>query len=184
MIQKQLKRRLTCSVLAASSLALIINLSSTTSSYAASPEIGLKALIPGITGIVYPLIGTRVSSRFGGRKHPVLKVHRHHSGVDLAAPKGTPIRAILEGHVVFADPYGGYGNLVVVKHKNEYTSHYGHCDQIKVKTGQWVKAGHILGTVGTTGRVSGPHLHFEIRNNGKVLDPESLVPNLAEQAEG
>lgn len=134
--------------------------------------------------LVYPLLGTAVSSSFGNRKHPVLQVIRHHEGVDLAAPRGAPIRSITSGVVVYADPYGGYGNLVVVKHRNGMTSHYGHCDSFNVRTGQKVQAGQILGFVGSTGRVTGPHLHLEIRKDGAPLNPEALFPNLASGAEG
>lgn len=133
---------------------------------------------------VYPLMGTRVSSGFGDRLHPVLRVVKHHHGLDLAAPKGAPIRAVRGGTVVFADPFGSYGRLVVLMHENGLTSHYGHCDTIRVKPGQKVLAGEIVGTVGSTGRVTGPHLHFEIRINGDPQDPEKFVPGIAKAAEG
>jgi len=136
------------------------------------------------TGLVYPLMGTRISSDFGLRKHPVLKKVRHHGGIDLAAPHSAPIRAVKEGTVVFADPYGGYGKLVVIAHPDGLTTHYGHCDSISVRTGQHIRAGQVLGTVGSTGRVTGPHLHFEIRRNGTPVDPETMIPDLAGSAEG
>ena len=135
-------------------------------------------------GMVYPLMGTRISSDFGIRKHPVLKKTRHHGGIDLAAPLRAPIRAIQSGTVVFADPYGGYGNLIVIAHANGLTSHYGHCSSISVKTGHRIKAGQVIGEVGSTGRVTGPHLHFEIRKNGVVQDPEGYIPNLDTAAQG
>lgn len=135
-------------------------------------------------GVVYPLMGTRISSDFGVRKHPVLKKVKHHGGIDLAAPHRAPIRAVKEGTVVFADPYGGYGKLVVISHADGLTTHYGHCDSISVRTGQHIRAGQVLGTVGSTGRVTGPHLHFEIRKNGTPIDPETMIPNLATSAEG
>lgn len=133
---------------------------------------------------VYPLMGPRVSSEFGWRRHPVQRVIKHHEGIDLAAPEETPIRSIQEGRVVFADQYGGYGNLVVVQHRGGITSHYGHCRAIRVRPGQWVRAGEILGTVGSTGRVTGPHLHFEIRLQGRVQNPEQYLPGLGLTAEG
>lgn len=133
---------------------------------------------------VYPLMGTRISSDFGNRKHPVIKTVRHHSGIDLAAPNGAPIRAIQGGVVVFADPYAAYGNLIVIQHGKGITSHYGHCESIKVRTGQRVRAGEVIGAVGSTGRVTGPHLHFEIRLNGEPRDPERFIPGLAESAAG
>lgn len=135
-------------------------------------------------GTVYPLMGTRISSDFGSRFHPVLKRTKHHGGIDLAAPKDSPIRAIREGTVVFADPHGGYGNLIVVVHPDGLTSHYGHCSSIQVRTGQRIRAGQVIGEVGSTGRVTGPHLHFEIRKNGVPLDPENFIPDLASEAQG
>lgn len=133
---------------------------------------------------VYPLMGPKVTSAFGTRRHPVRKVVRHHNGLDLAAESGAPIRAVEGGVVVFADPYAGYGKLIVVKHKNGLTTHYGHCESIGVKPGTTVKSGEIIGTVGETGLATGPHLHFEVRRNGNPLDPEKIFPNLREGAAG
>lgn len=135
-------------------------------------------------GMVYPLMGTRISSDFGIRKHPVLKKVRHHGGIDLAAPQGSPIRSVQAGTVVFADPYGGYGNLVVIAHADGVTTHYGHCSTIKARTGQHVKAGQVIAEVGSTGRVTGPHLHFEVRRDGNPLDPEGFIPDLDGAAQG
>jgi murein DD-endopeptidase MepM/ murein hydrolase activator NlpD len=144
------------------------------------------ASIGGMAGpaFVYPLVGTRVSSDYGLRKHPLRKAVRHHHGIDLAAPEGALIRSIQAGKVVFADPYSGYGNLVVVQHENGMTSHYGHCRTIKVRPGQRVNAGEIIATVGSTGKVTGPHLHFEIRIGGKSHDPEMFIPGLAVDGAG
>ncbi len=133
---------------------------------------------------VYPVMGPRLSSDFGKRKHPKLKSVRHHHGVDLAAPEQSPIRVIGGGQVIYADPYAGYGNLVVVRHDDGMTSHYGHCRTIKVTIGQRVKAGQIIATVGNTGISTGPHLHFEIRVGGQPRDPELFLPGLATEAEG
>jgi murein DD-endopeptidase MepM/ murein hydrolase activator NlpD len=133
---------------------------------------------------VYPVMGPRLSSDFGKRKHPVLKSTRHHHGVDLAAPEQSPIRAIAGGQVIYADPYAGYGNLVVVRHDDGMTSHYGHCRTIKVSIGQRVKPGQMIATVGSTGISTGPHLHFEIRVDGQPRDPELFLPGLASAAEG
>ncbi len=133
---------------------------------------------------VYPLLGERVSSVYGLRKHPVRQVQRHHSGIDLAAPKGAQIRAIASGKIVFADPYKGYGNLVVIEHSNGITSHYGHCRTIHVEPGQTIQAGEIIATVGETGLATGPHLHFEIRINGEPKDPEKYIPGLRDAPQG
>ena len=140
--------------------------------------------VPTSTALVFPVIKPRVSSNYGARKHPIFKVVRHHKGVDLAAPKGSYVRAISEGKVVFADPYAGYGNLVVVQHKDGITSHYGHLDTIKAKTGSRIRAGEIIGTVGSTGNSTGPHLHLEIRKNGMPLNPIKVIPSLTARAQG
>jgi murein DD-endopeptidase MepM/ murein hydrolase activator NlpD len=136
------------------------------------------------TPLVYPLVGTRISSSYGKRVHPVLKSHRHHAGIDLAAPEDAPIRSIKSGTVVFADQHGGYGNLIVVAHTDGLTSHYGHCKKIIVKPGQKVKAGQLIGSVGSTGMVTGPHLHFEVRLHGKSLDPHKLFPAIGSKGQG
>ena len=129
-------------------------------------------------------MGPRMSSDFGLRNHPIRKHRAHHHGVDLAAPQGAPIRVIAAGQVVYADPLGGYGKVVVVKHAAGLTSHYGHCQSIGVSIGQVVKPGDILGTVGSTGLSTGPHLHFEIRQDGKPQNPEKYLPGLDAPAAG
>jgi len=133
---------------------------------------------------VYPVMGPRLSSDFGVRAHPIMKVTRHHHGVDLAAPVGSLIRSIAGGQVIYADPHGGYGRFIVVRHANGLSSHYGHCERVHVRIGQKVNAGDILGTVGSSGRSTGPHLHFEVRREGKPLDPNDILPGLNERAEG
>jgi murein DD-endopeptidase MepM/ murein hydrolase activator NlpD len=133
---------------------------------------------------VYPVMGPRLSSSYGKRRHPVKKVTQHHHGIDLAAPAGAPIRAIADGQVMFADPYAGYGKLVVLQHSNGLTSHYGHCAKLSVQPGAHVRAGDIIGTVGSTGISTGPHLHFELRKDGSTLNPEKLLPGLADGSEG
>ncbi len=152
----------------------------------ALPEATLIAFLesPNSSAMVYPVMGPRISSDYGTRRHPIKRFSHHHNGIDLAAPKGAPIRAIAEGHVVYADPYAGYGKLIVVRHKNGLTSHYGHCAKIEVQPGQSVRAGDLIGTVGSTGNSTGPHLHFEIRKSGKPLDPEKVLPGIADSAQG
>jgi len=150
----------------------------------ASTDSLLTPKLPSTFSIVYPLLGTRLTSPFGDRKHPVLRVSRHHMGVDLAAPEGAPIRAIKNGVVVFADPHGAYGNLVVIQHKDGFTSHYGHCSKILARPGSHVKAGDIIAEVGKTGRVTGAHLHLELRQNGVPVDPALLIKKLDEPAQG
>lgn len=135
-------------------------------------------------GFVYPVMAPRRSSGYGMRIHPIRRYSRLHQGIDLAAPESSPIRAVQGGTVVFADPYAGYGNLVVLRHANGVTTHYGHCHTLRVKPGQQVNAGQIIATVGNTGHSTGPHLHFELRVNGTSIDPERVFPDLAAQAEG
>jgi murein DD-endopeptidase MepM/ murein hydrolase activator NlpD len=104
--------------------------------------------------------------------------------MDLAAPHGAAVRSIAEGIVIFADPYGGYGKLIVIQHRDGLTSHYGHLQEIKALPGQKVTAGQLIATVGSTGISTGPHLHFEIRVNGEPRDPEKFIPGLALPGEG
>jgi murein DD-endopeptidase MepM/ murein hydrolase activator NlpD len=85
---------------------------------------------------------------------------------------------------MYSDPHGGYGNLVVIEHAKGITSHYGHCDTLKVRLGQRVKAGEIIATVGNTGISTGAHLHFEIRREGKPQDPERYLPGLGLPSQG
>ena len=133
---------------------------------------------------IYPLQDADISSKFGMRRHPIKKLRRYHSGIDLAADSAAPIRAIAGGHVIYADPHGGYGKLVVIKHKNGLTSHYGHCNEILVQPGQAVLAGQLIGRVGKTGTATGNHLHLEIRKDGKAQDPIKFFPGLVKPAKG
>ena len=126
----------------------------------------------------------RLSSKFGKRYHPVRKIQRHHNGLDLAAPRSAPIRAVAAGLVVFSDVYKGYGNLVVIKHQDGITSHYGHNQANLVNPGERIQAGQIIAEVGSTGLSTGPHLHLEIRKNGKPMDPLKLFPGLTAEAKG
>jgi len=139
---------------------------------------------PGQVSLVYPVMGPRMSGDFGLRNHPIKKRVQHHHGIDLAAPKGAPIRAIAAGQVMYADPFGGYGKIVVLRHPSGLTSHYGHCEALNVKIGDKVSAGDIIGTVGSTGLSTGPHLHFEIRKEGKPQNPEQYLPGLDSPAQG
>lgn len=122
-----------------------------------------------------PLTQLHLTSGFGERRHPIRKVIRHHDGVDLAAPVGTPIYAVLPGRVAFADSFGGYGKLVVLIHPDGKTSHYAHCRSIHVRVGDVIKRGEIIARVGRTGAATGPHLHFEIRDGGEPIDPTSYL---------
>lgn len=120
-----------------------------------------------------PLDFTRISSRYGMRKHPVLHKLRHHDGVDYAAPRGTPVRATGAGKVVFAGRKGGYGKTVMLKHGNLYTTLYSHLSRYAkgLKRGSRVQQGQIIGYVGSTGLSTGPHLHYEFRVRERHRDP-------------
>lgn len=121
--------------------------------------------------IVHPAPGKAISSRFGNRKDPILKRSAFHAGLDFRTPTGTPIRSAADGKVVKAGRHGGYGKLVEIKHANGLTTRYAHLSKIYVKIGQKVSAGAKVGAAGSTGRSTGPHLHYEIRSGGKPLNP-------------
>ena len=121
-----------------------------------------------------PLSFRRISSTFSnGRFHPILKRYRPHHGLDYAAPTGTPVSAIGSGTVTFSGIKGQYGNLVIIKHPHGYKTYYGHLSKIEknIKKGAKVEQGQIIGLVGATGLATGPHLHYELRINGKPLNP-------------
>jgi murein DD-endopeptidase MepM/ murein hydrolase activator NlpD len=121
-----------------------------------------------------PVDFARISSKFSmGRKHPILNKIRAHKGVDYAAPRGTPIKAAVDGKVLLAGRRGGYGNTVIIQHGNTYRTLYGHMQGFAkgVKTGGTVKQGQVIGYIGTTGLSTGPHLHYEFQVNGVHVDP-------------
>lgn len=122
-----------------------------------------------------PLEFSRVTSGFGGRMHPIAKQFRMHTGVDYAAPTGTPIRSVGDGVVEFAGVQRGYGNVVEIKHRDAKSTLYAHLHSIAVRKGQAVAQGNNIGTVGSTGWSTGPHLHFEFRVNGVHHDPMTLA---------
>lgn len=124
-----------------------------------------------------PLQFTRVSSGYGMRFHPVHGGRRAHLGVDYAAPTGTPVRTIGDGVVSFAGQQRGYGNVVFVTHRKQHTTVYAHLSRIDVRRGQRVAQGDNVGAVGCTGTCTGPHLHFEFRDNGVHLDPLVALRN-------
>ena len=117
----------------------------------------------------------RLSSGYGMRVHPILNQEMMHHGIDLAAPEGTGIKAASAGRVSFSGWSKGYGNLVEVDHGQGIISRYGHNSENLVKVGDEVKAGQLLGRVGSTGRSTGPHLHFEIRKDGRAIDPYAML---------
>ena len=118
-----------------------------------------------------PLEFSRVTSGFKMRFHPILQTWRAHLGVDYGAPTGTAVRTVGDGVVDFAGVQNGFGNVVMVKHRNNSTTVYAHLSKINVKKGQAVTQGQNVGAVGSTGWATGPHLHFEFRVNGQQQDP-------------
>lgn len=112
-----------------------------------------------------------LTSGFGMRVHPVLGGMRAHKGIDLSAPTGTPIRATADGVVGKADWFGGYGLYVELAHGANMETRYGHMSRIAVAEGQRVRKGDIIGYVGSTGRSTGPHLHYEVRIAGEAVNP-------------
>jgi murein DD-endopeptidase MepM/ murein hydrolase activator NlpD len=123
-----------------------------------------------IAGFVMPLRGA-MTSRFGFRVHPLFGRRHFHTGVDIAAPRGTPVRAAEHGTVLFAGWYGGYGKLVVLDHGDGHSTLYGHLSVVLVTAGERTAKGQVIGLVGSTGYSSGPHLHYEVRKNGRPVDP-------------
>jgi len=122
-------------------------------------------------GLLWPVSGM-INSSFGPRGASF------HDGIDIAAPEGTPILAIERGEVAYSDQLRGYGNIVIIRHTGAIVSVYAHNQINLVREGQQVERGTIIGKVGSTGRVTGPHLHFEIRKNNAAQDPLRYLPQL------
>ena len=117
-----------------------------------------------------------VTSEFGNRIDPITGQRDGHTGMDLAVPTGTPIRAALDGTVTLSKYYGTYGYCVMIDHGNGLTTLYGHNSRLMVSVGQTVHAGDVISLSGATGRVTGPHLHFEVRVNGERTNPRYYLP--------
>ena len=124
-----------------------------------------------------------MSSNFGMRVHPVLGGFRMHKGVDLPASTGTPIHATADGVIGRADWFGGYGLCVEIEHGANLETRYGHMSRIAVAEGQHVHKGDVIGYVGSTGRSTGPHLHYEVRIGGEAVNPVPYL-QVAEAASG
>lgn len=118
---------------------------------------------------IWPVQG-KLSSGFGRRNG------RPHDGIDILAPRGTPVKAAKSGTVIFSGQMSGYGNIVIVKHVKNYFTAYAHLHRIKAKKNQRVKQGQTIGTVGRTGRASANHLHFEVRYRSEAKDPMNYLP--------
>ena len=122
-----------------------------------------------------PTPGKKISSRYGTRKDPFTKRAAVHGGLDYRASRGTPVHATANGKVVKAGRFGGYGKLVEIDHGGGIRTRYAHLSRIKVKLGQRIKKGTRVGNVGSTGRSTGPHLHYEVRRKGRTINPIHFV---------
>jgi len=119
---------------------------------------------------IWPVLG-RMSSLFGRRRG------EKHEGIDIAAPKGTQVIAARSGHVIYSgNRISGYGNMVIVRHPDTLATVYAHLSKINVRKGQFVSKGQVVGRVGETGRATGPHLHFEVRDRSRPKDPLAYLP--------
>jgi murein DD-endopeptidase MepM/ murein hydrolase activator NlpD len=127
----------------------------------------VKALTQSVVG--------RLTSGFGVRANPMGAGTETHPGLDLGAASGTPIKAVRDGTVRFSGPRGGYGNIVILDHGDGTETRYAHCSRLDVAEGATVKAGEVIAAVGSTGRSTGPHLHFEVRVKGAPVDPTGWI---------
>lgn len=137
--------------------------------------------IDGSPEFALPLTSVRATSGFGMRTDPINHRSQLHPGFDLAAAPGTQVGAARGGEVVHAGPAGTYGNLVTIRHADGFETRYAHLQEVHVKIGDRVETGQDIGAVGSTGHSTGPHLHFEIRKEGKALDPQPFLPLDARQ---
>lgn len=126
----------------------------------------------------------RISSQFGWRRDPFVGRARFHGGIDLAARYGTEVPAAAAGTVVTAGEQGGYGLTVVVRHDGGYQTRYAHLSSLEVRVGDAIEKGALLGRVGSTGRSTAPHLHFEVTQGGQRVDPDRFVRNLTGDIKG
>jgi murein DD-endopeptidase MepM/ murein hydrolase activator NlpD len=123
-----------------------------------------------------PIDGARISSGYGRRRHPILGYTKMHRGVDFAAPRGTPVYAGGRGIIEVAGRNGAYGRYIRIRHNSTYKTAYAHLKGFArgIRKGRRVKQGQVIGYVGTTGRSTGPHLHYEILKNGRQMNPRRL----------
>lgn len=136
-----------------------------------------------LEALALPVAG-RVTSGFGARHDPLTGEDSLHPGLDVGAPEGTPIRVPAGGVVLSAGPRGGYGNAVEVDHGNGLVTLYGHAAEVLVSKGEFVQPGQEIATVGSSGRSTGPHLHFEVRVGGRAVDPSRVLKKYGLRAEG
>ena len=149
------------------------------SDHLAAIAVRTPATIPDLTILTTEPIPETLSSGFGWREDPIRHDRRFHGGTDFKADPGTPVLAAGDGVVVFAGRQGGYGNVIYVDHGGGVVTRYGHLRRIETKKDAPVTAGERIGQVGSTGRATGPHLHFEVRLDGRAVDPITAM-NVAE----
>lgn len=148
--------------------------------YFGSPEfLSIEELGISPGDFLFPIIDDhRISSPYGWRIHPKLGNRRFHQGVDIAAPKNTPVYAAASGTVTFAGYRGNYGNLIIIQHEDDldgFETYYAHLNSISIRKGEKVMVGQSIGRIGSTGLSTGPHLHLEIRFDNNTLDPMKLL---------
>lgn len=135
----------------------------------------------GMTPSIWPVIG-KLESGVGGRRNPFGgRGYEYHEGQDIDAVYGTPVQAAATGRVIIAGRQRGYGNVVYVDHGSGLSTRYGHLSEIDVSVGQTVTRGQTIGLVGSTGRSTGPHLHYEVRINNQPVDPRQYLPGAEKQ---
>jgi len=116
-----------------------------------------------------------ITDGFGNRRNPFGRGYENHAGLDIATNHGTAIEATADGRIIFAGPHGGYGNIVVIDHGYGVTTRYGHMSAIEVQVGQHVTRGKVIGAVGSTGRSTAPHCHYEVRLHDRPVNPLSYI---------
>jgi murein DD-endopeptidase MepM/ murein hydrolase activator NlpD len=133
-----------------------------------------------------PINGARLTSGFGMRRHPILGFSKMHQGIDFGAPTGTPVFAAGDGVIEKREVFGGYGNYVRVRHSSGYATAYAHLSRFgqNIKVGQRVRQEQIIGYVGTTGRSTGPHLHYEILRESRQVNPMTVKFPSSQKLEG
>lgn len=135
------------------------------------PTTNIKYKSPTLNSFVRPLKSIHVNSKYGVRIHPITGKRTTHHGIDLRAPMNTPVYAPYSGVVTYSSWMNGYGKTIIIDHGKGYTTRYAHLNRWNVKKGQRIKKGQYIGKTGNTGNSTGPHLHYEIRINGKSIDP-------------
>ncbi len=141
-----------------------------------SSDVDKRNQLAAATPSIWPTHGW-LSSSMGNRADPLTGEKDFHPGLDISADKGDPVYSTADGKVTHASSAGNYGNLVIVEHGYGLETRYGHLSSFKVKVGQAVKRGDLVGLVGSTGRTTGPHLHYEVRASGRILNPLQLLLN-------